>query len=188
MKTFRCLTRDAQGEKFTTITFRLASLADLPGLEWEGEYRHFRRLYIETYNRVVNGSAVMWIVVIPGNKIIGQMFVQLRSSNTELADGRDRAYMFGFRMRDEFRSCGIGTSLLEYVEQDLVERDFTFMCLNVAQTNERALALYQRCGYRIVGPDPGLWSYQDEKGDWQNMEEPAWRMEKRLKPEILIFP
>ena len=182
MKTFRCLVHQDNQDKFVTVTFRQAGLADLPGLEWEGEYRHFRRLYTETYNRVVNGSAVMWIVVTPGTKIIGQMFVQLRSSNTELADGRDRAYMFGFRMRDQFRSAGIGTHLLEYVEQDLIEKNFTYLCLNVAQSNERALALYQRCGYVVLGPDPGIWSYQDENGDWQHVEEPAWRMEKRLKP------
>jgi ribosomal protein S18 acetylase RimI-like enzyme len=182
MKTFRCLVHTGSEEKFVTVTFRQAGLADLPGLEWEGEFRHFRRLYTETYNRVVSGSAIMWIVVVPGTKIIGQMFVQLRSTNTDLADGRDRAYMFGFRMRDAFRSSGIGSSLLEYVEQDLIEKNFSFLCLNVARSNERALALYQRCGYTIIGPDPGVWAYQDEKGDWVHMEEPAWRMEKRLRP------
>jgi ribosomal protein S18 acetylase RimI-like enzyme len=182
MKTFKCLVNKNNTDVFTTITFRPAVLADLPALEWEGEYRHFRRMYAETYNRVINGSAIMWIVVIPGSKIIGQMFIQLRSSNLELADGIERAYMFGFRMREEYRCSGIGSSLLEHVEQDLLLRNFKYMCLNVARDNTRALSLYQRCGYKILGPDPGIWSYQDDKGDWHSMEEPAWRMEKLLVP------
>jgi ribosomal protein S18 acetylase RimI-like enzyme len=180
MITYKFLTNSEHGQVFTSITFRQATLADLPALEWEGQYRHFRRLYVETYNRVISGSAIMWIAVIPGGKVIGQMFIQLSSVNTELADGIIRAYMFGFRMREEYRSIGIGSSMLEYAEQDLLNRDFKILCLNVARDNLRALALYERCGYVITGPDPGLWSYQDDKGEWHNMEEPAWRMEKSL--------
>lgn len=187
MKTFKFLIPQpgTKNEVFTSITFRQAMLADLPGLEWEGQYRHFRRLYIDTYNRVISGSAIMWIAVVPNGKIIGQMFIQMRSTNTELADGCDRAYMFGFRMREEYRSSGIGSSLLEYAEQDLVQRNFKYLCLNVAQNNERALDLYKRCGYVVLGPDPGIWSYQDDKGEWHSMEEPAWRMEKRLVSDLI---
>lgn len=183
MKMLKYLVNDNQGEHFMLLTLRQAGLADLPGLEWEGQYRYFRRLYTETYNRVVNGNAIMWIVVAPGGKIVGQMFIQLRSSSLELADGCSRAYMFGFRVREEYRSHGIGSSMLAYAEQDLIERQFQYLCLNVAQENDRARDLYQRCGYHLVGPDPGIWSYQDENGEWRQVKEPAWRMEKRLCPE-----
>jgi ribosomal protein S18 acetylase RimI-like enzyme len=169
-----------------SVTFRQATITDLPGLEWDGQYRHFRRLYAETYNRVCNGNAIMWIGCIPGGKIIGQLFIQLVSSNYELADGKTRAYLFGFRVRDEYRSMGIGTNFLDYVEQDLVQRRYKYICLNVAKENLRALMLYERCGYSIIGPDPGLWSYQDEQGTWHSVEEPAWRMEKRLVPTGLF--
>ncbi len=101
----------------------------------------------------------------------------------DLADGIHRAYMFGFRMREDYRSAGIGSSLLEFAEDDLVQRQFKYLCLNVAQTNTRAFELYKRCGYVVLGPDPGIWSYQDDSGEWRQVEEPAWRMEKLLVPE-----
>lgn len=182
MKTYKflILDPDTQQRAFTSITFRQARLADLPALEWEGEYRHFRRLYQDTYNRVISGNAIMWVAANQSEKLIGQMFIQLASSNLELADGTTRAYMFGFRMRETYRSSGIGSTMLTYVEEDLVTRGFQILCLNVAKENDRAIELYQRCGYVIVAPDPGIWSYQDADGLWHSMEEPAWRMEKKL--------
>lgn len=52
--------------------------------------------------------------------------------------------------------------------------------LTVAKNNNRAIALYQRRGYSIVASEAGLWNYQDDKGNWQSIREPAWRMEKNL--------
>ena len=37
-----------------------------------------------------------------------------------------------------------------------------------------------RRGYYVVAPEPGIWSYPDEKGVWHRVEEPAWRMEKKI--------
>ncbi len=162
------------------LTFRSVIESDLAGLEWDGEYRHFRRLYADTYQRTLLGITLMWVVVEPSDKIIGQVFVQLNSANPSMADGKTRAYVFGFRVRDEYRSMGIGSHMMSYVETDLLKRSFTIVCLNVAKDNPRAIFLYQRLGYLINGPDPGLWSYQDDAGNWHYMEEPAWRMEKFL--------
>ncbi len=162
------------------LTFRPVIESDLAGLEWDGEYRHFRRLYADTYQRTLFGITLMWVVVVPENKIVGQVFVQLNSANSTMADGKTRAYVFGFRVRDEYRSMGIGSHMMNYVESDLLRRGFSIVCLNVAKDNTRAIFLYQRLGYLINGPDPGLWSYQDDAGNWHYLEEPAWRMEKYL--------
>jgi len=167
-------------QSFTPLEFRQVGEKDLPRLEWEGEFRHFRRLYAETYQRTRVGITLMWVAVDPVEKIIGQVFVQLNSSNSSMADGITRAYVFGFRVREEYRSLGIGTQMMNLVEEDLCERGFRIVCLNVAKDNPRAIFLYQRLGYLINGPDPGVWSYQDDAGNWHYMEEPAWRMEKLL--------
>lgn len=163
------------------LEFRLATEKDLPGLEWEGEYTHFKRLYHETFLRTLTGSTLMWIAVDQNQKVIGQVFIQLDSANTSLADGSNRAYLFGFRVREVFRSQGIGRQMMEFVENDLIHRGYKILCLNVARKNTRAFTLYRRLGYNLVGPDPGVWSYQDDKGKWHYMEEPAWRLEKYLK-------
>jgi len=99
---------------------------------------------------------------------------------SELADGSRRAYLYSFRIRPQFRRAGLGTKIMEMVEEFLRHRGFQSVTLNVAKTNVDAQRLYLRRGYHFVAHEPGIWSYPDEKGAWHQVEEPAWRMEKRL--------
>jgi ribosomal protein S18 acetylase RimI-like enzyme len=163
------------------VVIRQLRKEELQNLEWEGEYTHFRRLYQDTYERTRRGTAIMWVAELPGTGIIGQVFIQLDCSRPELADGKERAYLYSFRVRSAFRSQGLGTYILEKVEEDLVKRGYSKLTLNVAKDNIRALRLYQRRGYKVVAHEPGVWDYIDDKGCWQHVDEPAWRMEKKIR-------
>ena len=172
------------------VTIRKVQKYDLPALEWEGEYTHFRKIYADAFERSINGRSVLWVAEIPPiepavsdtptTKIIGQLFVQLICDRPELADGADRGYIFAFRVRPTHRSGGLGTRMLAVAEHDLLSRGYKVATLNVAQVNLDARRLYERLGYHVVTSDPGRWSYPDENGFWHFVEEPAWRMEKRL--------
>jgi len=163
------------------LNIRAASDSDLIQLEWEGEYRHFRRLYQDIYASSKKGDAILWVVELNGSGVIGQACVQLTSARKDLADGSHRAYLYGFRVHPMYRNQGIGSYVLQYVETDLYRRGFTKVCLNVGRENHEALRLYHRHGYRIVGMEAGEWSYLDENGMRQYIHEPAWRMEKSLR-------
>lgn len=165
------------------VVIRQAELSDLPGLEWEGEFTHFRRVYADAYRRSQRGMSIIWVAVFPPQGIIGQVFIQLVCDRAELADGRTRAYLYSFRVRPDYRSAGLGTRMMEVVEEDIRRRGMMYLTLNVAKDNPRAQQLYERRGYRRVAHEPGLWSYPDENGVWRSMEEPAWRMEKNLQED-----
>jgi ribosomal protein S18 acetylase RimI-like enzyme len=124
--------------------------------------------------------AVHWVADLPVVGVIGQVFVQLTCDRPELADGYQRAYLYSFRIRPAYRSHGLGTLIMEAVENDLRRRQFRIITLNVAKDNFSAQRLYRRRGYYIVAHEAGIWSYPDQDGVWHHMEEPAWRMEKRL--------
>lgn len=162
------------------LVIRKVRIADLPLLEWGGEYAQFRQLYHELYNQSLTRKAVMWLAEVPSHHLIGQLFIQLKAPRVDLADGRYRAYLFGFRVKPEYQSQGVGRQMLLNAERDLIHRCFHRVCLNVIQTNHRARQFYQRYGYQVLGPDAGIWNYQDNDGLWHTMEEPAWRMEKEL--------
>jgi len=153
---------------------------DLPALEWNGEYAHFRRVYLDAFERFQRGLSVLWVAELPGAGIIGQVFIQLICDRPELADGSNRAYLYSFRVRPEYRSAGVGSQIMQVVFDDLRQRGFRSLTLNVAKDNPRARKLYEHNHFRIVAHEPGRWTYQDEKGGWQTVEEPAWRMERRL--------
>lgn len=160
------------------ITIRKMQKSDLPDLEWDGEYTRYREVYLMEFERSQIGSSILWVAEKTGIGVIGQLFVQLNAERTELANGVTRAYMYAFRIRPPYRNYGLGTLMMHVMEGDLVTRNFCWITLNVGKTNFAARRLYSRLGYRVVAHEAGRWSYRDEKGVMQNVEEPAWRMEK----------
>ncbi|MDX1436188.1 MAG: GNAT family N-acetyltransferase [Anaerolineales bacterium] len=159
------------------LTIRHLAKQDLVGLEWEGEYAHFRRLYAQAYERARQEKSILWVAEFGDGRLIGQIFVSLISSRRK---GPHRGYIYSFRVRPAYRNLGIGTLLLDVVEKDLTERGIGIATLNVAQDNLAARRLYIRRGYRVVGTEPGVWQYVDHNGVRQTVREPAWRMEKVL--------
>jgi len=151
---------------------RPAVESDLPGMEWDGEYTHFRKVFAEAYR--------LWVAELPGTGIIGQVFIQLNCSRPELANGCTHAYFYSFRIQPAFRNLGLGSFIIKVVEDDLRKRGFNTITLNVAKDNQRARRLYERHGFIVTGQEPGVWSYIDHEGKWRHVNEPAWRMEKQL--------
>ncbi|MGE5124489.1 MAG: GNAT family N-acetyltransferase [Acidobacteriaceae bacterium] len=162
------------------VLIRQANKEDLPALEWNGEYTHFRRLYADTYAMVEQARAVIWIAELDGSGLVGQCFVSLKGSRPDLADGVVRAYIYGFRVQPVFRNQGIGTSMMHTIEDDLRQRGFRQVTLNVGQDNLDARRFYNRLGYLITGSEPGRWFYIDDQGKRCDVVEPAWRMVKDL--------
>ncbi|MCE1253419.1 MAG: GNAT family N-acetyltransferase [Anaerolineae bacterium] len=163
-----------------TVSIRQIRKPDLPGLEWGGEYKHFRRIYADAYQRVLKGLSLIWVAELHPVGLIGQLFIQLNCDRPELADGVYKAYMYAFRIRETFRSRGLGTLMMKTIESDLKRRSFSVLTLNVAKDNPRAQELYKRLGFVVTSDEPGIWSYPDDKGIWHQVHEPAWRMEKTL--------
>ena len=162
------------------VNIRHLGKEDLEYLEWDGEFTHFRRVFSDTYERACKGLAVNWVVELANIGIIGQVFIQLKCDRSELADGNKRAYMHSFRIKPAFRQSGLGSKLLRVIEEDTYQRGFHLITLNVALENVTAQRLYKRGGYKIIAYEPGQWSFPDHKGVWQNVDEPAWRMEKDI--------
>jgi ribosomal protein S18 acetylase RimI-like enzyme len=165
---------------FGDLIIRQVEKADLPALEWDGEYSKFRRMYASLYRDAVAGRALMWIIETLQGQMVGQAFVVLRSGEIAAADGERRAYIFSFRVKPAYRNKGLGTGLLEFIHDDLRQRGFQFVTLNVAKDNSDALRLYLRLGYKVISAHPGKWSYTDHEGITHHVDEPAWRMLKRL--------
>ena len=167
-------------EWLSEVEIRIGREEDLPALEWQGELIQFRKLYRQVYQNACDGRASIWVAELERAGIIGQVFVQFSSSRKELADGEIRAYIYGFRVRPAYRGSGVGTQLLKQVEQDLQKRRFRWVTLNVSRQNLAAQRFYKRNGYQIVAAEAGRWSYVDHMGKWREVDEPAWRMQKKL--------
>ncbi len=164
-----------------SISIRQVTQQDLPALEWEGAYLHFRRVYARAFQRAQLGNALLWVIERDSGFLMAQLFVLLKSeADFSVADGRQRAFIHSFRVRQEFRRRGLGSYLLKHAEQDLQDRGFRWAYLHVADENTAAIRFYERNGYHRVSPISGDWTYEDHLGIERHMHEPSWRMAKEL--------
>jgi ribosomal protein S18 acetylase RimI-like enzyme len=161
------------------VLIREAKEEDLRALEWEGRYQHFRRLYRRAMAEAKRGRRIL-LVAEAGDRIVGQIFLQLASARKELADGGSSGYLYAFRVRPDCRNMGIGSMLLDAAERELRERSFERAVIAVSRENKAAQRLYERRGYQRFAEDPGKWTYVDHEGQLRHVSEPAYILEKHL--------
>jgi ribosomal protein S18 acetylase RimI-like enzyme len=161
------------------VVIRPIRESELPGLEWEGAYTKYRKVFQQTYEDAVRGQRVM-LVAVMGQQLIGQVFVQLSSTERRYADGYSRGYLYSLRVRPEWQARGIGTRLINAAEATLRARGFSTAVIAAGKDNARARQLYERLGYRTFADDPGVWYFQDVNGVQQSVNEPCWVMQKQL--------
>lgn len=163
------------------VRIRKLRYEDLPKLEWYGQFSHFRRLFMRSYQGQREGKRFLLVADLKGFPI-GRLFIQYGEKNSRFSDGLRRAYLYSFQVMDLFQGFGIGSRLIRVAEALLVQNQFRHAAIAVVKTNEGALRLYQREGYKIYGEDEGRWSYLDQYGIEQKIHEPCWLLEKSLHP------
>lgn len=163
------------------IVIRPAVEADLPNLEWEGRYAHFRNLFRRAFAEQATGRRLMLVAAAPDGRLVGQVFIQLHSGEAQFADGHSRAYLYSLRVREELRGQGLGTRLLQAAEAELARRGFRTAVIAASRSNPGARRLYERLGYRVFAEDPGEWDLIDPQGESRQYHDPSWLLEKTLK-------
>lgn len=161
------------------VTIRQLRKDDLRKLEWYGQFTHYRRLFLRSYQGQRKGSRHLLVATV-NDFPIGRLFIQFSSPRRNLSDEQMRGYLYSFHLMEMFRGKGIGTHLIDRAENILRQHHFDCSTIAVAQTNEGARRLYQRRGYDIVEEDEGKWNYYDHRGQLQNVHEPCWLLEKHL--------
>lgn len=164
----------------TAVLIRPATEADLPALEWDGEYRHFRRVYRSALNEARQDRRMVLVAEL-GGEVVGQLFVQLENVQLDPGGRRPTGYLYALRVRPPFRNQGIGTALVARAEDDLRRRRFVRAAIAVAKDNIGALRLYRRLGYQMFAEDPGNWSYLDDEGRLRHVFEPSYLLDKELE-------
>ena len=163
------------------VVIRKAVESDLPHMRGESNAPYLQFLFQTAYQGMLRGEQVLWVAEHAGIAgLVGQVFVQFKSVRETLADGVERAYFYSFHVAEPYRRNGLGSHLLNWLENDLRGRGFSLVTLTVEKENTQARRLYERHGYRLVGEE--VVNVRSERVDevWTRIEEYAWRMEKPL--------
>ncbi|GAC1357254.1 MAG: hypothetical protein NVS4B8_27650 [Herpetosiphon sp.] len=156
------------------LVIRSVQHEDLARLEWFGMYARFRDLYQRTWNDHLQGTRLMIVADVNGFPV-GQVWVDVTPF--------EFAYLYAFRVFDPFQGVGIGSQLMDMAEQIAVMHGYREIRLAVERNNPRAQQLYERHNYQIFNQRVDVWSYTDEFGRVQWVEEDVYGMHKRLEPE-----
>ena len=158
---------------------RPAERADLAALEWDGEYKHFRRVYRQAMQEAERGNRLLLVAEVE-EEIIGQIFIAFENGWKNRFRGQRAAYLHSFRVKPDYRNQGVGRSLLRRAESEVMAHGWERVVISVAKENAGALRLYENLGYRVFSEDAGSWSYFDEEGVLQHIDEPAYVLDKEL--------
>ena len=161
------------------VTIRAAIKSDIPKLEWHGQYSHFRKMFQRAYREQLRGRRLI-LVAEKDDFPIGHIFIQFVGSSGQIADGVERAYLYSFRVMEQFQRRGIGTRLLQEAQTLLRKRGYRTAIIAVAKHNQGARRLYERLGYILFAQDSGRWQYTDHRGVVQQVHEPCWLLKKSL--------
>ncbi len=89
-------------------------------------------------------------------------------------------HLFALEVAREWRNRGIGGQVVRWVVEEAQRRGLRRVFLEV-RTDNPARRLYHRLGFRRVGaPFINAWWRYGEDGSRERMEEPSYRMVKRL--------
>jgi ribosomal protein S18 acetylase RimI-like enzyme len=101
---------------------------------------------IEYYKNVLKEeNSEVFIAEDEHHKYVGYLMVgQTRGTITELSFG----YIYGIFVEEEFRGKGVGKLLLEKGEDYCRKKGHSRIALSVSATNDSAIKLYSRTGYK----------------------------------------
>ncbi|MCW2539655.1 MAG: acetyltransferase domain protein [Frankiales bacterium] len=94
---------------------------------------------------------------------------------------RDAAWLWLVSVDPAHRGKGVGTALIWAAETQALAREHHIIELAVDDVNPRARALYERLGYRPVGPYVDMVRYIDDEGNRVCRDEPGVLLRRHLK-------
>ena len=105
----------------------------------------------------------LWFVAMDGNRVCGYV-----GSQTVLGESD----MMNIAVSGDYRRQGIGEQLISRLIRELSKRGSHILCLEVRDSNEPALKLYEKLGFSVVGKRPGYYRHPREdalimRKEWQ---------------------
>lgn len=132
-----------------TLTVRDLEADDLGDLGWSGGAEHVRAV-AQAWQTSDTGDVAVLAIALPNGRLVACGAVDFRVSASV-------GSLWMLSVHETLQSLGIGTVLVNALEQRIRERRRPTARLSVEHDNPRAAALYRRLGYRECGAELDSW-------------------------------
>jgi ribosomal protein S18 acetylase RimI-like enzyme len=92
------------------------------------------------------------------------------------------ATLYQLSVIEPLQSCGIGTVLIQALEECIRARGIPFAELGVDDASTRPQRLYERLGYAVTGSETGAWDVDAPDGSVTRYETTITLLRKQLPP------
>lgn len=110
------------------------------------EYNNVEQMISECTHDIQNGIIDIFVLY-DKDVLIGELHIMYENDDENYAIQGRRAYMFAFRVREDFQNKGYGTYLLKTVLSVLEENGYYEFTVGVEDDNFRAIHMYQALGF-----------------------------------------
>ena len=122
---------------------------------------------------ITSGNAVFWTLDDDG-ALIGELYVFQELEDKDFADGKNTAYLCAFRVKDEYRGQGLGSSLMAAALSELKEKGFRSATIGVGSDKPLNIKLYSRFGFSRKIKDCHYDPCGMDENNQPEYEETAW--------------
>lgn len=129
---------------------------------------------VETLERARRGEVDFLAVCPPSD-------VPIATGGADYTKPPGAATLWQLSVDGALRSCGIGTILIEALEQRIRAHGLHRAELGVDENESRPRALYERLGYVVYGTEPGGWDEEAPDGTVSRYETTIITMRKELR-------
>ena len=131
-------------------TIRMASISDLDELvRLEEAFADEDRFSKRTWRRLLDGNTVAHVAIL-GGTVVGAAVLLFRA-------GSRIGRLYTLSVAPDLRGKGIAKQLLVAGETVAVEKGCDRLRLEARESNQHAILLYERNGYRVVARDAGYY-------------------------------
>ena len=95
---------------------------------------------------ISSGNAEFWTLNDNG-QIIGELYIFWKLDDKDFADGKSRAYLCAFRIKNEYRGKGYGSLLLNQTLEYMKRKGIQIATIGVDAAEEHNIRLYRRLGF-----------------------------------------
>ncbi|QVK16899.1 GNAT family N-acetyltransferase [Mycoplasmatota bacterium] len=146
---------------------------------WGEKYSPTENYFVEGIEK---GNIEFWTIENEENNLVGELYIFWNSVDADEANGKNRAYLCAFRIKEAYRGRKLGKALMKRVLEHVIDKGFNEVTIGVDPENEEKLTrMYHSFGFTdFIKKQHYDYHYLDKNKKPVYFEEPSMLLLNKL--------